>query len=147
MKQHLRRPIGWRIYVISFVVAFAFACATAPKQQPLPPEQPIKDLRSIVGKWTGERTTTAIGSTTITLIIKEDGAWEITIPLGSPEMPLSDRGRFYGTGELSGGKYVTKETIKGDIGEYTLHEGAGKRVLFYWDRGGKSRAWLEPAKE
>jgi hypothetical protein len=147
VKQHLRRSVGWRIYVIFFVVAFAFACATVPKEKSMPPEQPIKDFRSIAGKWQGERTTTAIGSTTITMIIKEDGTWEITIPLGSSEMPLSDRGRFYGTGELSGGKYVTKETIRGDIGEYTLHEGEGKRVLFYWDRGGKSRAWLEPAKE
>jgi hypothetical protein len=147
VKQHLRGSVGWRIYVISFVVAFAFACATVPKQQSMPPQQPIKDFRSIAGKWKGDKSTTGIGSTPITLIIKEDGTWEYTVPLGSREMGASDHGRFYGTGELSGGKYLTKTIPRGEAAEYTLHEGEGKRVLFYWEAGGKSRAWLEPAQE
>ncbi len=134
MKQHCDGRNVWRILVISFVLALAWSCATAP------PFRPIGDIKEIVGKWEGTASFDYAMSGPATLIIYESGAYESNMfqyRIGSRQPDA----RSSGTGRLSEGKF--------DIGgsqTYTLHEGGGKRVLIYAGPG-DMRLALEPAKK
>jgi hypothetical protein len=142
MKQHPDGCIDWRIYVISFVMALACACAT------LPPAKPVLDLKDIAGKWEGRiYSTTGSWSSPIVVIIKEDGTGEAIVPQSSPLFPLSDKGRFLQKRELVEGKIRTTSTTSGETGIFTLHEEGGKRVLVYRSDDGKTRGEYEPAKK
>ena len=134
-----KRSRWWQILVFSFVVAFAFGCAT------LPPIQPIRDLNSIAGKWEGTWYT-PVGADPISLTIRQDGTWESTVP---PNSILARRfgTHISGTGTLSEGKYRFKSQTTAMTGVYTLHEGGGRRVLVIVSDDGKSRGEFEPAKK
>ena len=142
MKQHPDGCIDWRIFVISFVVALAFACAAT-----LPPAQPIRDHKDIAGKWEGTIFSTTLGSSPIVLIIREDGTRESIVPQASAFWPFSDQGRFIGTWELVEGKIRTITKTTGDTGIFTLYEGGGKPVLVYKSDNGNTRAEYKPAQK
>jgi hypothetical protein len=141
MKQHLDGRMDWRIYVISFVVALAFACAT------LPPAQPIRDFKDIAGKWEGTVSSAALGSSPMVLIIREDGTGESIVPQESKFFPYSDQGRFYLKHELVEGKIRVKNNTSGETGIRTLQEKGGKRVLVYRSDDGYTTAEVEPAQK
>lgn len=132
MKTSIIQSVGnFIIILISF--AFIFGCSS------LPPLQPIRDFASISGKWTGVLGGPMLTAQFVTLIIYEDGTAEMIMPHEFPEVG----GGYSGKGVLSEGKYQFKN------GEYTLHEGNGRRVLFYRMYTGKGldTIELEPAKD
>ena len=141
MKQHPDGCMDWRIFVISFVVALACACAT------LPPAQPIRDHKDIAGKWEGTIFSTTLGSSPIVLIIREDGTRESIVPQGSALWDISDQGRFLGTWELVKGKIRTTSKTSGETAIMTLHEVGGKRVLVYRSDDGYTRSEYTPAQK
>jgi hypothetical protein len=140
MKKHPDGCMDWRIFVISFVVALACACAT------LPPAQPIRDIKDIAGKWEGTITAGSLSSS-IVMIIREDGTRESIVPQGSALWDISDQGRFLGTWELVKGKIRTTSKTSGETAIMTLHEVGGKRVLVYRSDDGNTRAQYEPAQK
>ena len=148
MKQHPDGFMDWRIFVISFVVALAFAWATLALAQPIPPAQPIRDFKDIAGKWEGTIcTTTGLGCSPIVTIIREDGTGESIVPQSSAFFPYSDQGRYLVTRELVEGKIRVKNKTSGETGITTLHEGGGKRVLVYISDNGNTRAEYTQAQK
>jgi hypothetical protein len=143
MKQHPDGFIDWRIFVISLVVALAFACAT------LPPAQPIRDLKDIVGKWEGTFSSAEYGgvSSSIVTIFREDGTWESIVPVGQHLYAYTNKGRFLGTWELVEGKIRSTNKTTGGAGIITLHEGGGKRVLILRSDDGLYREQYTPAQK
>lgn len=145
MKQHFDGCIDWRIFIISFVVTLACACATLP---PLPPAQPIRDFKDIAGKWEGTVYSMRLSaSSPVTVIIREDGTGDTIYPQGSPFFPYSDQGHSFVKRELVEGKIRSQNTTIGETGIMTLHEGGGKRVLFYKSDNGQTKLVCEPAQK
>jgi hypothetical protein len=144
MKQHPDGCMDWRIYVISFVVTLACACATIPA---LPPTQPMRDFKDLAGKWEGTISSAGFGSSPIVMIIREDGTGETIVPESSGFFPYSDQGRFYFTQEWVEGKIRVKNNTSGETGIRTLQEKGGKRVLVYRSDDGLTMAEYEQAQK
>ncbi len=142
MKLHPVGCIDWRILVISFVVALAWACAT------LPPPQPIGDFKQIAGTWEGTVCST-LGQvcSPIVTIYREDGTGESIVPQDSPFFRYGDQGHFFLTNELIEGKIRYKGKTTGNSGITTLYEGGGKRVLIAISDDGKTKAEYKPAQK
>jgi hypothetical protein len=126
----------WRLLLATTTTLMVLGCAT------LPPAQPARDLKAIVGRWEGTlrlRDGAAYGAK---LVITEDGRFETVV-----DRPIGNLGTsFPGTVKVENGRfrYVSEKT--GAVGTMTLHEGEGKRVLTSSNDNGVSTAQYVPAK-
>jgi hypothetical protein len=136
MMRHAMLVFGWRLCLVTTTVLIVSGCAT------LPPAQPARDLKAIVGRWEGTlrlRDGAVYGAK---LVITEAGRFETVV-----DRPIGSLGTsFPGTVKVENGRfrYVSEKT--GAVGTMTLHEGEGKRVLTSSNDNGASTAQYVPAK-
>lgn len=122
--------------VIAIGVLGVAGCAT------LPPAQPARDIKSIVGKWECTLASTgAVARRTSTTTIAEDGKAETIVPGTSNPGP-----RFVGSYRVDAGKYRWKSDTTGRTGIATLHEGDGRRVLVHEVDGASGFSECVPGK-
>jgi hypothetical protein len=131
MKQHPDGCIDWRIFVISFVVALACACAT------LPPAQPIRDFKDVAGEWRGGYGTVDGWVVKIVRIINGDGTGEV----------ISSGRHAVVTQKLVDGKIWSKNERSGETGTLTLHEGGGQRLLIWESDTSVQRIEYKPIRK
>ena len=118
---------------VLYAVAIALLIAGC---SPLPPARPITSVGDIAGRWQGKGVAQPSGEEVdVTMTIEQDGSYSAVIG------PMS----LAGTITLVDGKLRGKGKTTDAGATYSLHEGEGKRILFYRADDGLVRARLMPA--
>jgi hypothetical protein len=136
MKHPAARTRSRYIFVISLLLAVLFGCSTVPTAQP------VKDVKSIRGKWEGWGENHNYGRFFITLEIREDGEWKMQTT-GDPNMFKGNQ--FYGKTWIAEDKFEAFTETPALRGAYTLHAGEGRRWLVFMSDDGKTTAELSPS--
>lgn len=111
-----RHRKSFMLFLIAVVALSGCAAASAAKATDLP-EKAVTDIASLAGTWKGTLATGAPLETTI----NRDGTWTNVLP----------GGRFEGRATVTGGKVRTRSDTTGRAYIWRLHEGGGRRVLFW----------------
>lgn len=128
-----RTRIGHTL-VIPVLLALIFGCST------LPTAQPVKDLKSIRGKWEGWGENRKYGRLFITLIIRENGEWQM-----KTDASFFKATQFSGKAWVADGKFEIFTENPQLRGSYTLNSKGEKRWLAFMSDDGDTTAELEPS--
>lgn len=134
MKHPAARPLNGYTFVIPLLLALIFGCST------LPTVQTAKDLKSIRGKWEGWGTNQMHGRFFITLIIREEGEWQM-----KTDVPIFMASQFSGKAWVADGKFEFFSEIPQLRGTYTLHAKEGQRWLAFLSDDGNTTAEVVPS--
>jgi len=120
------RSRAWCAVAIALLIA---GCS------PLPPARPVASVGEIAGRWQGKGVAPSGDEVDVTMTIERDGSY--TAALG----PMT----LAGTITLVDGTLRGKGKATDAGATYSLHEGEGKRILFYRADDGLVKARLIPA--
>ena len=134
MKHLTARRINVFTFALLVLLALIFGCST------LPTAQPAKDVKSIRGKWEGWGENQQYGRFFITLVINEDGKWQmktdVTVFMGT---------EFSGKAWISDGKVEFFSDTPELRGNCTLNVKKEKRWLVFRSDDGDTTAELVPS--
>ena len=134
MKHPTARTRSGYTLVIPVLLALIFGCST------LPTAQPVKDLKSIRGKWEGWGENRKYGRLFITLIIREDGGWQM-----KTDASFFKATQFSGKAWVADGKFEVFTENPQLRGSYTLNSKGERRWLAFMSDDGDTTAELEPS--
>jgi len=134
MKNPIVRTLSGHTFVIPLLLALIFGCST------LPTTQTAKDLKSIRGKWEGWGENQKYGRFFITLIIQEEGEWQM-----KTDVSFFKGSQFSGKAWVAEGKFEFFSETPQLRGTYTLHSTGEKRWLTFMSDDGDTTAALEPS--
>ena len=106
----------------------------------LPTAQPAKDMKYISGKWEGWGSNPKYGRFFITLVIRENGDWQMKM-----DVPYFKATQFSGKAWLADGKLEVFTENPQLRGAYTLHSKEEKRWLVFLSDDGDTKAELVPS--
>ncbi len=132
MRHLFTRPFRWGLLVSFLGVASILSCST------LPPPQPAKDVKSIVGKWEGYAESPRVSRFSIKLTVKQDGKWEM---ITDPAYLTYGR-EFSGKVTVWDEKFQFNTNIPDLSGTATPHFYQGKRWLVFTSEDGSIKANL-----
>jgi hypothetical protein len=134
MKHPAARPLSGYTFVIPLLLALIFGCST------LPTVQTAKDLKSIRGKWEGWGTNQMQGRFFITLMIREEGEWQM-----KTDVSVFKGTQFSGKAWVADGKFEFFSETPQLRGAYTLHAKEEQRWLSFLSDDGNTTAEIVPS--
>ena len=134
MKHPAARTLRGYPFVIPLLLALTFGCST------LPTVQTARDLKSIRGKWEGWGTNQMYGRFFITLIVREEGEWQM-----KTDASFFKGSQFSGKAWVADGKFEFFSETPQLRGTYTLHAKEEKRWLVFISDDGNTTADLVPS--
>jgi hypothetical protein len=132
MRSLFTRPFRWGLFIGILGVASILSCST------LPPPQPAKDIKSIVGKWEGYAESPRVSRFDMKLTVKQDGTWQM---ITDPAYLQYGR-EFSGKVSVWDEKFLFNTNTPDLSGTATLHFLEGKRYLVYTNEDGSIKAQL-----
>jgi hypothetical protein len=130
MKHFIFPSFFWGILLASLAAISLFSCST------LPPAQPARDVKSIVGKWEGYAKSAKYDRFSIKLVVKENGTWQMAF-----DPSYATLGRiFSGKARVEDNKFIFNTDTPGLRGACTLHFWGDTRLLIFGSDDGDMQA-------